>query len=138
MKELIALPPWKTFILRKLQVIKWKSPFVYPFAFCKISYERWHCITRCLLLACLFDLLGENLLLSVHFAFFIQYLHLSLRMRSVVFSRFLVFDFNLKPFDFDWRSVFFSLFFRMRKSPWNIENLSLYDIQFEIRNYIKK
>lgn len=122
--EISFCTPWKTFILRKLQVTKWKSPFVYPFAFCVISYERWHCITRCLLLACLFDLLGENLLLSVHFAFFVHYLHLSLRIRSVVFSSFL-FSMSIWILLILIDDLFFSRavqpLFLMRKSPWNIE-----------------
>lgn len=122
--------------MRKLPVIKWKSPLVLPpFAFCVISYESWHCITRCCLFVWFvgwepFVISALCILCTYIFALVAHsYITYTQRGLSVFFSCSIEFD--LESFDFDWRSVFFLFFvgvcslflFLMRKSPWNIEKM---------------
>lgn len=105
------------------------NPPLYHLAFCVISYESWHCITRC----CLFVwfvgwepfVISALCILCTYIFALVVHSYITYTQRGLSgFSCSIEFD--LESFDFDWRSVFYgvcSLFFLMRKSPWNIEKM---------------
>lgn len=133
--RILLLYSQKDLHMRKLPVIKWKSPLVlHPFAFCVISYESWHCITRCCLFVWFvgwepFVISALCILCTYIFALVAHsYITYTQRGLSGFFFRVVLNSiWNLLILIDD---LFFFLFgvcslflFLMRKSPWNIEKM---------------
>lgn len=116
--------------IRKLQVIKWESPPVFPpTVFCVISYESWHCIT----LLVLYDLLGTIETVRERAKCYQCTLHSTASVVHYVYASWSYLGVSCFRFQFEklviliddlifviWDGVQPLL---MRKSPWNIEKM---------------